>query len=74
MRFFGVCPVITPVAIDSTHNLYDQWVVIGMWRIHNRWRRRVIVVWARIVLRRWGGVVVVRWGFHWRWWRIVMVW
>jgi len=83
MRLFGILPVITLVAVDFTHYLHNQRVVVRMvrvWGIHNWWRRRVIVVgsrgWRRrrfVIVRWWGRrlVIVRSWGW-WRW-RLVIV-
>jgi len=59
MRLFRILPVIAPEAVDFTHYLHDQCVVVGM-RVRNRWRRRVVIVWWWKNLRWWWGLVVVR--------------
>jgi len=56
VRLFGILPVVALVAVDFTHNLDDQGVVVGMvgvWGVHNRWRRGAIVVGRRIFGWRW---------------------
>jgi len=59
VRLLGILPVIALVAVDFTHYLDNQGVgVVGVWGIHNRWRRGVIIV--------------GRWIFGW-WWRSVVV-
>jgi formate/nitrite transporter FocA (FNT family) len=69
MRLFRILPVIAFVAVDFTHYLHNQWVVVGMWvrmwGIHNRWRRRIVIIWRWSVRGWWWRLIVVRcwWGW-----------